>query len=63
MNDGFVCIKVDRESGRMSIGPICFCRGDDGQRRLADDSVLTPDLKPFFGGTLFSARRSRMKGL
>ncbi len=54
MNDGFVCIKVDREE-RPDLDDIYMkaVQMMTGQGGWPLTVFLTPDLKPFFGGTYF----------
>ncbi len=54
MNDGFVCIKVDREE-RPDLDDIYMTAVQmmTGQGGWPLTVFLTPDLKPFFGGTYF----------
>jgi len=54
MNDSFVSIKVDREE-RPDIDQVymIFVQGTTGSGGWPMTVFLTPDLKPFFGGTYF----------
>ena len=54
LNDHFVCIKVDREE-RPDVDRIymTFVQATTGQGGWPMSLFLTPDLKPFFGGTYF----------
>ncbi|MBD3335660.1 MAG: DUF255 domain-containing protein [Candidatus Eisenbacteria bacterium] len=54
MNDGFVCIKIDREE-RPDLDEIYLSAVQmmTGQGGWPLNVFLTPDLKPFFGGTYF----------
>jgi len=54
MNDSFVCIKVDREE-RPDVDRIymTFVQASTGSGGWPMSVFLTPDLKPFFGGTYF----------
>jgi uncharacterized protein len=53
-NEHFVCIKVDREE-RPDVDKIymTFVQSTSGQGGWPLNCFLTPDLKPFFGGTYF----------
>jgi uncharacterized protein len=54
LNDGFVCIKVDREErpdvDQIYMNAVMLLTGQGGWPL---NIFLTPDLKPFFGGTYF----------
>jgi len=54
MNDKFVCIKVDREE-RPDVDGVymCFVQASTGGGGWPMNVCLTPDLKPFFGGTYY----------
>mgnify|MGYP000582508122 CR=1 FL=1 len=54
MNERFVCIKVDREE-RPDVDKIymTFVQSTTGGGGWPLNAFLTPDLKPFFGGTYF----------
>ena len=54
MNEGFVCIKVDREE-RPDIDSVymTFTQAMSGQGGWPMTVFLTPDLEPFFAGTYF----------
>lgn len=54
LNDHFVCIKVDREE-RPDVDRIymTFVQATSGQGGWPLNVFLTPDLKPFYGGTYF----------
>jgi len=54
LNDKFVCIKVDREE-RPDIDQVyqTFVQASTGSSGWPMSVWLTPDLKPFFGGTYF----------
>ncbi|MDB6112839.1 MAG: hypothetical protein JWR69_4589 [Pedosphaera sp.] len=54
LNENFVSIKVDREE-RPDVDKIymTFVQATSGQGGWPLNSFLTPDLKPFFGGTYF----------
>jgi uncharacterized protein YyaL (SSP411 family) len=54
LNQHFVCIKVDREE-RPDVDKIYmnFVQGSTGQGGWPLNAFLTPELKPFFGGTYF----------
>src|SRR5208282_2567851 len=54
LNDHFVCIKVDREE-RPDVDKIymTFVQATTGSGGWPMSVFLTPDLKPFFGGTYF----------
>jgi uncharacterized protein YyaL (SSP411 family) len=58
MNDGFVCIKLDREErpdiDKLYITAVSALSGSAGWPL---NVFLTPDLKPFFGGTYFPPAR------
>src|SRR5437764_1253225 len=64
MNDGFVCIKVDREERPdVDRAYMAFVEATTGSGGWPMTVFLTPDLKPFFGGTYFPPEdRERMKG-
>ncbi|MFH2046320.1 MAG: thioredoxin domain-containing protein [Pseudomonadota bacterium] len=57
MNDNFICIKVDREErpdlDRIYISAVTALTGSAGWPL---NVFLTPELKPFFGGTYFPAK-------
>lgn len=57
MNDHFICVKVDREErpdvDAIYMGAVQVLNGSGGWPL---NVVLTPELKPFFGGTYFPAR-------
>ena len=55
LNENFVCIKVDREE-RPDIDRVylAFVEASTGSGGWPMSVWLTPDLKPFFGGTYFS---------
>jgi uncharacterized protein len=59
LNDNFVCIKVDREErpdvDRMYMNFLFSTKGSGGWPMSI---WLTPDLKPFFGGTYFAPESS-----
>jgi uncharacterized protein YyaL (SSP411 family) len=59
MNDNFVCIKVDREE-RPDLDSIymAFVFATTGSGGWPMSVFLTPDVKPFYGGTYFPAYRS-----
>lgn len=54
LNDGFICIKVDREE-RPDVDKtyMAFVQATTGGGGWPMTVFLTPDLKPFFGGTYF----------
>src|SRR5882762_4104877 len=54
LNEHFICIKVDREE-RPDVDKIymTFVQATAGQGGWPLNTFLTPDLKPFFGGTYF----------
>lgn len=54
MNEGFVCVKVDREE-RPDVDAIYMdaCQAMTGQGGWPLNAFVTPDLKPFFVGTYF----------
>src|SRR6266567_2747302 len=54
LNDHFICIKVDREE-RPDVDQIymTFVQAMNGQGGWPLNLFLTPDLKPFYGGTYF----------
>src|SRR5690242_4191203 len=54
LNDNFISIKVDREE-RPDVDKIymTFVQATTGQGGWPLTAFLTPDLKPFFGGTYF----------
>src|SRR6266487_2342578 len=54
LNEHFVCIKVDREE-RPDVDQIymTFVQAMSGQGGWPLNAFLTPDLKPFYGGTYF----------
>src|SRR2546423_6643133 len=54
LNEHFVCIKVDREE-RPDVDKIymTFVQATTGQGGWPLNTFLTPELKPFFGGTYF----------
>src|SRR5205807_2649846 len=54
LNDGFVCIKVDREE-RPDVDHVymTFVEATTGSGGWPMNVWLTPELKPFFGGTYF----------
>ncbi len=62
LNDGFICIKVDREE-RPDIDNVYMsvCQATTGRGGWPLTIVMTPDKKPFFAGTYFpkSARFGR----
>src|SRR6516164_7794884 len=62
MNANFVSIKVDREE-RPDVDNIymTFVQASTGNGGWPMNVWLTPDLKPFFGGTYFPARDSNGK--
>ena len=64
MNDGFVCIKLDREERPdVDRAYMFFVEATTGSGGWPMTVFLTPDLKPFFGGTYFPPEdRERMKG-
>src|SRR5947208_14488726 len=54
MNDWFVCIKVDREERPdVDRAYMLFVEATTGSGGWPMTVFLTPDLKPFFGGTYF----------
>src|SRR5262249_23706170 len=55
LNDGFVCIKVDREE-RPDVDQIYMnaVMALTGQGGWPLNAFLTPDLRPFYGGTYFA---------
>ena len=57
MNDGFVCIKVDREE-RPDVDRVymTFVQATTGSGGWPMSVWLTPELKPFYGGTYFPPR-------
>ncbi len=57
MNRGFVCVKVDREE-RPDIDRVymSFVQASTGGGGWPMSVFLTPDLKPFFGGTYYPPR-------
>src|SRR5256714_4012599 len=64
MNDGFVCIKVDREERPdVDRAYMFFVEATTGSGGWPMTVFLTPGLKPFFGGTYFPPEdREGMKG-
>jgi uncharacterized protein YyaL (SSP411 family) len=54
MNEGFVCVKVDREE-RPDIDAICMevCQALTGHGGWPLNAFLTPELRPFYAGTYF----------
>ena len=54
MNEGFVCIKVDREE-RPDVDAVCMeaCQAMTGQGGWPLNAFLTPDQAPFYVGTYF----------
>ena len=54
MNEGFVCVKVDREE-RPDVDAICMeaCQAHDRSRGVAPECLPHAELKPFFAGTYF----------
>src|SRR5882672_8438179 len=64
MNDWFVCIKVDREERPdVDRAYMLFVQASTGGGGWPMTVFLTPDLKPFFGGTYFPPEdRDGMRG-
>jgi len=58
LNDNFVCIKVDREE-RPDVDRVymTFVQATTGGGGWPMSVLLTPDLKPFFGGTYYPPER------